>query len=129
MKHIQTVSYAEKAMRGMYKKATESSPIPASALQMESIRKIIEYTRQVDELKAAISSEMGSLMGVMQGHAFMVDGNGRRLVSWVNSSDKRTVDWDSLVLELNIPPSVVDKYTKVTPGTRVFKIEDENVTK
>ena len=127
MKHIQTVSDAEKSMRGMYKRATESTPVVASVLQMTSIRKIVEYTRQMDELKAEISKEMGALMGVMQGHAFMVDGKGRRLVSWVNSSDKRTVDWDGLVLEMNIPPAMVDKHTKVTLGARVFKIEDENI--
>ena len=127
MKHIQTLSAAEKSMRDLYKKAVDSSPVVASASNMMSIKKIIEFTRQMDELKAEISKEVGALMGVMQGHAAMVDNKGRQVIGWTNGSDKKTVDYDSLLIELNVPPATVARYTKVSPGARVFKIEDDNV--
>lgn len=127
MKHIQTMSDVEKAMRGNYKVATDSTPIVADIQHMTSIRKIVEFTRQMDELKAEISREVGALMGYMQGHSAMVDDNGRLVVGWKNGSNKKTIDYDSLLIELNVPPAVVARYTKITPGARVFKIEDENI--
>lgn len=127
MKHIQTTSEAEKSMRGLYKVASDATPAIASEKHMASIRRIVEYTRQSDQLAAEISKEIGALMGYMQNHSSMVSPEGDVVITWKNGSDKVKVDYEGLIVACNIPPSTVQQFTTTTPGARVFKIEDENL--
>ena len=128
MKHIQTTSKAETEVRGLYKWATTTAPAVAEPPHIAAIRSIVEMTRQSDLLLAKISVEKAKLMGAMQGHETLVDpATGKELVTWRNGSDKSEVDWDGLLLKLNVPPATVAKFTRNTPGSRVFKILDENL--
>lgn len=124
MKHIKTTSEAETAMRNMYKLATDSSPVRASDDNISSVNKILEYQRQIDLLMAEVSREKGALMGVIQTHSELVDPEGRVLVTWKNGSTKETVDWNALVVELNIPPATVERFTTRKTGSRVFTVVD-----
>lgn len=80
--------------------------------------------RQADILKAEMSELIGSLMGYMQVHESLVDDKGKTLVTWKNGSEKVSVDYDALILELNVPPATLARHTTRTPGSRVFTVED-----
>lgn len=47
--------------------------------------------------------------------------------TWKKAKDGRKVDWEAVAHELRIPPEVLAKHTKVTPGSRrfIFKITKE----
>lgn len=122
MKHIKTLSQAEKSMRGLYKTATDGTPVKATAEQIKLINGIIAKTQQVDLLKLEISEDMGKLMGVMQEHSSMTDANDRVRITWENGGEKTSIDYDALLLELDVPPSTIEKFKIVTPGSRVFTV-------
>jgi len=128
MTHIPTTVTAETENRALYKKATMATPAVAEPQHIQSIRRIVELTRQSDLLLAEISKEKAKLMGFIQNHECMVNpADGLELVSWRNGSDKDEVDYDGLLLKLNVPPATVKKFTKTKPGSRVFKVLDENL--
>jgi hypothetical protein len=128
MTHIPTTVKAETEARGLYKRATLATPAVAEPQHVEAIRRIVDLTRQSDLLQAEISKEKAKLMGFIQGHETLVDpSTGKELVTWKNGSDKAKVDYDALLLKLNVPPATVAKFTKTEPGSRVFKILDENL--
>lgn len=125
MTHIKTKSDAEEANRKLYKKAAETT-ITASEKQVKTLQEIVDLVRQSDELQLQISTKMGELMGYMQDNYALIGADGRELVVWKNGSDKKTVDYKQMILDMNIPPQTLQRYTKVTPGARVFTINDEN---
>jgi len=124
LKHINTVSKAEKSMRQLYKVAGDKTPIVAEKRHLDMIARILECNRQADVLKAEMSELIGSLMGYMQVHESLVDDKGKTLVTWKNGSEKVSVDYDALILELNVPPATLARHTTRTPGSRVFTVED-----
>jgi hypothetical protein len=127
MKHIQTTSKAEKANRELYKVARLKTPRVAEESQIADLRQIIELTRQKDEIDLKISELKGKIMGVMQDSETLANANGDELVTWKNGSDKKSVDYDGIITELNIPPAVIAKHTSYSKGSRVFTIVDENL--
>lgn len=128
MTHIPTTAKAETEARGLYKRATMSTPAVAEDQHIQSIRRIVDLTRQSDLLQAEISVERAKLMGFIQGHETLVDpSTGKELATWRNGNDKKEVDYDGLLLKLNVPPATVAEFTRTKPGSRVFKILDENL--
>lgn len=128
MTHIQTTVKAEVEARGLYKQATLTTPAVAEDQHIQSIKRIVDLTRQSDLLQAEISVEKAKLMGFIQGHETLVNpATGKELVTWKNGSDKKEVDYTGLLLKLNVPPATIQKFTTTKPGSRVFKILDENL--
>ena len=128
MTHIPTTVKAETEARGLYKRATLTTPAVAEPQHVEAIKHIVELTRQSDLLLAEISKEKAKLMGFIQGHETLVSPDtGKELVTWKNGGDKDEVDYEGLILKLNVPPASVAKFTHTKVGSRVFKILDENL--
>ena len=123
MKHIKTASDIEDAAKKQYREASGEA-VKARPEHLEKLDKIFELTRQSDLLLLEISKLKGEIMGYMGAAPALEGEDGRLLVTWKNASPKKTVDWDGVVVELNIPPSVIQKHTSVKPGARTFMIQD-----
>lgn len=127
MKHIKTMSPAEKAMRDTYPGVTDASAAQADSLNARLVSEVIDITRRADLLKLEASKRIGKLMGLMQGHPDLVSETGDLLATWTCGAAKSVVDWEALVAGENIPPATLKKYTVTKNAPRVFKIVDEAV--
>lgn len=124
MKHIKTTSEAESAMRDMYKVATDASPITASKDHEEAIERIIGFSRRIDMLKLEMSKEIGALMGYMQGHVQLVSPSGKVLATWKPGNVRKSVDYEGIFEECNVPDAVIKAHTTMTEASRTFTVED-----
>ena len=122
MKHIKTTSEAEDCARGLYKQSVAGSTVVAGREQEERVARILDLSRQKDLLSVRISEEIGELMKYMTDKETLVNGAGLALATWKTGNPKGTLDWKAMVLELNIPPATVKKFTKISPGARTFSV-------
>jgi len=70
-----------------------------------------EFETEVSAIENAIKSEMGD-------HAEATIGS--RKITYKNNKASSKVDWKAAAAE--VPESIITKYTKVTPGSRVLRI-------
>ena len=124
MRHINTTSDAESAMRDLYKTATDASPITASKNHEEAIERIIGLSRKIDMLKLNMSNEIGALMGYMQGHTQLVSPTGRILATWKQGNSRKSVDYEAIFAECNVPDYVIKAHTTMTEAARTFTVVD-----
>lgn len=128
MKHIKTTADAEEALRKMYKTAEDLTPAVAEQADIDMLGKIVALTEESDRLKAEASELKAKIMAKMGAHAALIGPGGIELVSWRNAKDKAVVDYEALMVELNVDPKLVAKYTTTKAGARTFKILDDAVS-
>lgn len=85
-------------------------------------RAALEYqshceSAKVHEEKAKLARQK---LELIIGEASGIEGNFGR-ISFKRNKDSMKVDWQGLAANLNPPPELVQKYTVIKPGPRVFK--------
>ena len=122
MKHIDTKSKIEKKADADFPIAKVGTKKLPSDKCWADIDKLIDLTRQVDDLTLQINNLKGKVKAEMGDAESLVDKDGELVISWKNGNIKKSVDWDGIRIEMNIPDSVIKKYTTEKRGGRIFSI-------
>ena len=124
MKHIETTCEEEKkARREFAHPKADAKPVVATDEQKAKILELLALRHKMDQDALRASAMKAEIMNMMGFSDSMVDNDGTKLVSWVEGSTKKSVDYAGLFKKYGVKDEDVAAYTKTKVGTRTFSIE------
>lgn len=114
---------SEEECRDLFPSHDPGETRAASAAALAAVADLRAAGEEMKALEARIDRDKTAIMAEMGGAETLVDALGGKLATWKSGAPRAKTDWKSIAERLSAPAALVDEFTVLTPGPRVFRLK------